>query len=68
MGELEMENQPMMPVMIEHTPLHRRGTPDEVASVVEFLLSDHAAYMTGCDVLVDGGVVPTLRRLRAGRS
>jgi NAD(P)-dependent dehydrogenase (short-subunit alcohol dehydrogenase family) len=63
MGRQEMEQQPMMPVMIEHTPLRRQGSPEEVASVVEFLLSDGAAYMTGCDVLVDGGVVPTIRRM-----
>ena len=65
MGQLEMANQPMMPVMVEHTPLRRQGSADEVASVVEFLLSDGAAYMTGCDVLVDGGVVPAIRRLMA---
>jgi NAD(P)-dependent dehydrogenase (short-subunit alcohol dehydrogenase family) len=63
MGRREIEQQPMMSVMIEHTPLRRQGNPDEVASVVEFLLSDGAAYMTGCDLLVDGGVVPTIRRM-----
>jgi len=68
MGELEMANQPMMAVMIDHTPLHRQGRADEVASVVEFLLSDRAAYMTGCDILVDGGVVPTIRRMLAAQT
>jgi NAD(P)-dependent dehydrogenase (short-subunit alcohol dehydrogenase family) len=62
MGRVELANQPMMPVMLEHTPLARQGTADEVAGVVAFLLSDAAAYITGTDVLVDGGVVPTLRR------
>jgi NAD(P)-dependent dehydrogenase (short-subunit alcohol dehydrogenase family) len=44
-------------------PLRRAGTPDEIASVVAFLLSDEAAYMTGETVSVDGGssVVSTVR-------
>jgi NAD(P)-dependent dehydrogenase (short-subunit alcohol dehydrogenase family) len=68
MGQLEMENQPMMPAMVEVTPLRRQGTADEIASVVEFLLSDGASYMTGCDVLVDGGVVPNIRRMLAAQA
>ncbi|MGW7197123.1 SDR family NAD(P)-dependent oxidoreductase [Streptomyces chryseus] len=37
------------------TALGRFGTADEVASVVAFLASDEAAYMTGSEVVVDGG-------------
>jgi NAD(P)-dependent dehydrogenase (short-subunit alcohol dehydrogenase family) len=36
------------------TPMRRIGTVDEVAAAV-FLASDEAAYMTGCDLHVDGG-------------
>ncbi|MBT2492879.1 3-oxoacyl-ACP reductase FabG [Streptomyces sp. ISL-96] len=39
----------------ELTALGRFGTPDEVASAVAFLASDEAAYMTGSEVVVDGG-------------
>lgn len=38
-------------------PLARVGTPQEVARVVRFLLSDDAAYMTGTNIVVDGGVL-----------
>ena len=41
------------------TPLRRPGTPDEIGSVVAFLLSDDAAYMTGEVVSVDGGATTT---------
>ncbi|OIJ27433.1 SDR family NAD(P)-dependent oxidoreductase [Nocardioides luteus] len=37
------------------TPLGRVGTPEEVASVVVFLLGDGAAYVTGAELPVDGG-------------
>jgi NAD(P)-dependent dehydrogenase (short-subunit alcohol dehydrogenase family) len=37
------------------TPLRRAGTGEEIASVVAFLLSDEAAYITGETVSADGG-------------
>jgi NAD(P)-dependent dehydrogenase (short-subunit alcohol dehydrogenase family) len=38
-------------------PLGRPGEPAEVASVVAFLLSDDARYLTGASVVVDGGAL-----------
>jgi NAD(P)-dependent dehydrogenase (short-subunit alcohol dehydrogenase family) len=39
-----------------HTPLGRLAQPEDVASVVRFLLSDEAAYITGTSIVVDGGM------------
>ncbi|SRR5579875_41038 len=36
-------------------PMGRQGTPWEVAHAVLFLLSDEASYITGTEILVDGG-------------
>lgn len=38
------------------TPLGRIGRPEEIASVVVFLLSDAASFMTGSTLVVDGGL------------
>jgi len=42
--------------MVDSTPLQRLGRPDEVASVVDFLCSDAASYITGEAIQVNGGL------------
>ena len=37
------------------TPLPRLGKPDDLASAAVFLASDEASYMTGVNLMVDGG-------------
>ena len=55
MGRLELENQPVMQAMLNATPLRRFGTPHELAAIVAFALSDDASFLSGVDILVDGG-------------
>ena len=49
------------PEMLEHlrstTPLQRLGTPEEMANIIAFLLSEDASYMTGATIIASGGRV-----------
>ena len=44
------------PDYLKRIPLGRWGAPDDIAKVVLFLASDDAGYITGEDVIIDGGV------------
>jgi 3alpha(or 20beta)-hydroxysteroid dehydrogenase len=41
---------------LDMVPMKRMGTAEEVAKLVLFLLSDDAAYITGAEIAIDGGV------------
>ncbi len=48
---------PRVSRLIDMIPLRRRGEPEEVANAVLFLASDDAAYITGTELIVDGGML-----------
>lgn len=41
--------------MIEGMPAQRAGTPDEVGDLAEYLMSSHGRFISGADILIDGG-------------
>ncbi|MFD4644460.1 SDR family NAD(P)-dependent oxidoreductase [Lentzea sp. NPDC058436] len=46
----------LLDTYVSYIPMRRTGTPDEIASVVAFLASSEAAYVTGASITVDGGL------------
>jgi len=46
-----------MAPFIADVPLHRFGTPREVADLVVYLASDESAYTTGAEFVLDGGIL-----------
>ena len=51
-----LENKELLQFYRELTPLRRMGTADEVAAVIRFLCSPDSAFITGQNLVVDGGV------------
>jgi NAD(P)-dependent dehydrogenase (short-subunit alcohol dehydrogenase family) len=48
-------NPALVQTFIDHTPLGRAGTPDDIVGPAIFLASDMARYVTGSIVMADGG-------------
>jgi len=58
--ETEMiKDVPQLDAFKERIPLRRLGRPEEVASVVSFLLSPDASYVTGHTLSINGGLFPS---------
>jgi 3-oxoacyl-[acyl-carrier protein] reductase len=49
--------QKVLDTMVEHTPLRRIGTPEDIANAYVWLASDQASFVTGACLSVDGGIV-----------
>ncbi|WEG74111.1 SDR family NAD(P)-dependent oxidoreductase [Vagococcus intermedius] len=49
------EHKEAMDFLVANTPLKRLGQPEEVANAILFLASDEASYITGTELVVDGG-------------
>ena len=47
--------------MIDASAAERTGTSDEIAEAGAFLLSEHAGFITGTDLLIDGGTIAAIR-------
>lgn len=49
------ESEGVLDYLIQGTPLGRLGQPEDIASAVVFLASDEASYITGAELVIDGG-------------
>lgn len=57
------EHPDRMNMIKKATPLQRNGQPEDIAEVVSFLVSDAARFITGTDILVDGGVIQNIKQM-----
>ena len=53
--EIMHNNPALYENWISRTPLGRLGHPAEIAGAAVFLLSDQSRFMTGAEMLIDGG-------------
>lgn len=64
MSKKEQETSKQMGFMIQNTPVGRIGNPEDIAATVEFLISPAAGFISGTDILVDGGITAFLKMER----
>lgn len=56
-GVKKSASEEILQAFIKKIPMQRLGDPDEIGKAALFLASDTASYMTGTQVVVDGGVL-----------
>ena len=47
--------------MLAKSPAGRGGTPDEIGALAEFLFGPNGTYISGSDILIDGGVTASYK-------
>jgi len=52
-----LNDKPKLAALLNNIPLGRLGKPEDVASLIVFLASDDASYITGSTYVVDGGLM-----------
>lgn len=52
-----VDMQKVMEAFLAKIPMHRMGEPDDIGKAALFLASDMSSYMTGTQIVVDGGVL-----------
>ena len=55
MNTVLMNNPELTKLFMDNVPLNRWGKPEEVGKLARFLCSEEAGYITGTDILIDGG-------------
>ncbi|SHT16691.1 short chain dehydrogenase [Mycobacteroides abscessus subsp. abscessus] len=59
--ELASETGAITKAMVVGSASRRIGTSDDIAAAAAFLLGPESSYVTGTDLLVDGGVIAAVR-------
>lgn len=71
MSEMAAAAHPeQMNYMKAMTPMGRNGNPEDIADAVSFLTDDRASFITGTDLIVDGGLtvrLPEIMKAHAGK-
>lgn len=57
----QQENGKLWQAIVRENPFRRLGTPEEVADVVAFIASPRASFVSGANILVDGGATDGLQ-------
>ncbi|MGK0479542.1 MAG: NAD(P)-dependent dehydrogenase (short-subunit alcohol dehydrogenase family), partial [Ilumatobacter sp.] len=60
-GRAKEENGKLWEMIVKENPFRRLGTPEEVADVVAFIASERSSFVTGANILVDGGATSGLQ-------
>jgi len=66
--EIDNGNAKTIEILIAATPAKRIGYPSDITNMCEYLCSDKASFITGIDILVDGGSTQAMKNYHAAHA